>query len=354
MAGTFLIYAVIRTFWTKIEPRFLSFFNHDPRGCPEANAENTDVESRISIDGHNDKEVKNITTTKSSSGKNNDDVHCAVFPDKPLEPRSLECAQTSNLKPCDTENRDNPSIVLEVSSQVEVAPHDEPGPSQQGIRQVWRNPCDNANFSLLHDNRSILRKCIFLFEFSWLYMAWALGGSFLRSKKYHVALFIFSVSSIALQCLCLLFWRGKVASGTIMILGAVGTSIPNLLCPAFGPEGLQAFVAVARKQVCGHDIFGMIFFVLGLTTGIYSSMTGRAVKILGSSLFSSWMALLFFCYFLQLASDWQQHRRHRGHAYVLTYIGSILFFLFIKNFDCQPTRNLIIPFQEQLRTTMVM
>jgi Ca2+/Na+ antiporter len=103
--------------------------------------------------------------------------------------------------------------------------------------RVWRNPWEELVHVYHHG--SWARKIYFFSEFFWVVVVWITGG-WLRQRKWWMTLFFMMLGWIVLQCIYLTYWLEKTACtigitpgamGTI--LGAAGTSIPNLLCSMY-------------------------------------------------------------------------------------------------------------------------
>ena len=175
---------------------------------------------------------------------------------------------------------------------------------------------------------SALDKFSFVFESLWLVAAWATLGWF-RRKEWHVAVFVLGFAWFIVQCLYLTYWLEKSACvigitpgamGTI--LGAAGTSIPNLLCSLYVAR--QGSAVMAAGEVWGSNIW-LVFMCMGLPWGLYSSATGRAVKVQNSTALTIWIAACFLLFLAQsLLTGWRYTRVH-AYAYIALYAAFVVF-----------------------------
>ena len=110
------------------------------------------------------------------------------------------------------------------------------------------------------------------------------------------------------------------AMGTI--LGAAGTSIPNLLCSLYVAR--QGSAVMAAGEVWGSNIW-LVFMCMGLPWGLYSSATGRAVKVQNSTALTIWIAACFLLFLAQsLLTGWRYTRVH-AYAYIALYAAFVVF-----------------------------
>jgi Ca2+/Na+ antiporter len=159
-------------------------------------------------------------------------------------------------------------------------------------------------------------------------VVWCTGGWF-RKQKWWMCLFTMMLGWIVLQCVYLTYWLEKAACtigitpgamGTI--LGAAGTSIPNLLCSMYVAR--KGHGVMACTEVWGSNVW-LIFVCLGLPWGIYSTITGKSVTVQNSNSLSIWMCCVYGVYIIQsIATNWT-YRWWVGWVYNLAYVGFIIF-----------------------------
>jgi len=168
----------------------------------------------------------------------------------------------------------------------------------------------------------------FAFECVWLVAAWVTLGWF-RRKEWHVTVFVLGFAWFILQCLYLTYWLEKSACvvgitpgamGTI--LGAAGTSIPNLLCSVYVAR--QGHAVMAAGEVWGSNIW-LVFVCMGLPWGIYSSTTGRPVRVQNSAALTAWIVACFLLFVGQsVYTGWRYTRAH-AYAYLALYAAFVAF-----------------------------
>ena len=214
----------------------------------------------------------------------------------------------------------NGSIVTDTFSSLESLEHG----NEEEI--VWRNPYSEAVH--VFKNEGWMRKTYFSIEFFWVVIVWATGG-WMRHKKWHLTLFMVMLGWLIFQCVYLTYWLEKLsctigitpgAMGTI--LGAAGTSIPNLLCSMYVAKKGQGVMACT--EVWGSNVW-LIFVCLGLPWGIHSSLTGKPVIVSNSTSLSVWMAAVYVIYILQSVVTRWHYTKVWGYFYCFVYLVFVIF-----------------------------
>ena len=196
-----------------------------------------------------------------------------------------------------------------------------------GPPKAFLTPYEDAALRL-GPHGSAIDKFNFSFESVWIVAAWATMGWF-RRKEWHVTGFLLGLAWFLLQCLYLTYWLEKAACtigitpgamGTV--LGAAGTSIPNLLCSLVVAR--QGRVVMATGEVWGSNIW-LVFACMGLPWGIYSSATGKAVRVQNSTSLTVWIAACLGLFLAQsLYTKWHYTRVH-AWGYILLYVAFVVF-----------------------------